>query len=1544
MNTVKAKSIRVLLTSLLATLGLGLGNAHAVTCYVDPAGTYIEAENYTSLTDGSGPGIFRVQSTEPYANGNSYLFSDRGSTNEPPENQRANYQVLFNTTGTYYVWIRGFALNGSSDSVFVGLDGTYVGAINENGYWYQWVYSKTTQMGVNTINVASTGTHTLNVWVREGNHKLDGIYVTTNSGNLPGGIFPSGPTHFPDGAKILDPKTCKTDAVAPSQITNLAIGTTTNESIQLTWTAPGDDGNVGTATSYEIRYLTDQAVIPQNWAAATTLTGLPAPQVAGTNQSYTAYLPSNGTYYFAIRANDEEANQGAVSNSVNTTIGLDGGPPNTVSNLATGGKTDATVQLTWSAPGDSGTVGRATAYDIRYRTGGAVSDANWATATQVPNEPAPQAYGATESFWVTDLNPSTTYYFGLKAVDEVSNWSALSNSPSTNTDLVDSTPPAATTDLATTTPSSQISVTLTWTAPGDSTNTGTATSYDVRYSTSTITTGNWASATQASGEPAPQLAGNTEVFTVSGLAPGTTYYFALKTSDEVPNISGLSNVVSKATLNVGSAGVMKVHPSGAATGDTTSSYSGGTAATAMDTKDNDSSYARLNKDSTNTTRAALDDPVGVGSIISVRIRAYIRDADGSSSDNLRIGLKIGGVDYWGSTIFNISNSYALYSGTQYYTNPNSGAAWTWANINSLEANVQKLTNNGEHRITELWAEIEYSETDTTAPAAVSNLSVANVTNSTARLTWTEPGDDGSSGVAKLFDIRYSTSPVNDANWATRTQVVGEPIPTNPGGGAQYTVTALTPLTIYYFAIRTRDEVPNISALSNVASTTTLEAVPPSTISNLAAVTTGEGSVQLSWTAPGDDGMVGTATSYDIRYQTGSAINDTNWGTATVVASPPAPLAPGNSQNFTVTGLYQNTTYYFAIKTADEVPNSAGASNSPSATTIADVIPPADIANLTILDITSNLAVIRWTAPGDNGNTGTATTYDIRYYTSPITSNNWISAFHASGEPAPAVAGTVQQMTVAGLIPNRTYYFAMTTDDEVPNKSNISNQPTALTEATDTRVPSAITNLAVITSLPSQTATFLKWTAPGDDGAIGTATTYDIRYSTATITSGNWATATQATSEPTPLIAGTQQTFKVQGLQPATLYYFAIKTIDDNNNTSELSNVVSYTTVASGNGGNLAIYPSGAATGNSAGFTGTVATALDTNDGNTSYGSLSNSSTQKLMMDFDNPAAGTTIRSVQVTVIMRESSSRTNDQVKIGLKTNGVEFYGPILNNISTTTWETKSSPLYATNPQTGAAWSWTDVNNLIGLVANVNGSGSYRVTQMFASVVYGSMARPLETGWNMLSIPTNLATEDDFEVLFSSDLGQQPSVYEWVSARDPAHFTGAYQVAGSVLPGIAENGSTLGAIRGFGYWMYSNDGKDMIDDEFNGEDMAECDPVNFPGVLCVDVTLQVGGNMIGNPYLVNKDMLNSAHMKVCNATLTPGCTNASDWKPYWSVSNPDNAVQNVWLDNIIYYYTPSTSQYDVTQSTTDGTMVLEAWKAYWLRVETGGTIKLRFYR
>jgi uncharacterized delta-60 repeat protein len=110
----------------------------------------------------------------------------------------------------------------------------------------------------------------------------------------------------------------------------------------------------------------------------------------------------------------------------------------------------------------------------------------------------------------------------------------------------DTTPPGGVTTLTAGSPTAN-SVPLTWTAPGDDVNTWTAMTYDIRYGTVAMSEANWGSATQAVGEPAPLPAGSAQSFTVTGLACSTLYYFALKTADEVPNWSALSNVVSQAT-------------------------------------------------------------------------------------------------------------------------------------------------------------------------------------------------------------------------------------------------------------------------------------------------------------------------------------------------------------------------------------------------------------------------------------------------------------------------------------------------------------------------------------------------------------------------------------------------------------------------------------------------------------------------------------------------------------------------------------------------------------------------------------------------------------------------------------------------------------------------------------------------------------------------------------------------------------------------------------------------------------------------------------
>ncbi len=86
---------------------------------------------------------------------------------------------------------------------------------------------------------------------------------------------------------------------------------------------------------------------------------------------------------------------------------------------------------------------------------------------------------------------------------------------------------------------------------------------------------------------------------------------------------------------------------------------------------------------------------------------------------------------------------------------------------------------------------------------------------------------------------------------------------------------------------------------------------------------------------------------------------------------------------------------------------------------------------------------------------------------------------------------------------------------------------------------------------------LAWTAPGDDGSYGRASSYDVRWSTAPITDANFSTANAVPGPPAPTDAGTRQRLVVRGLTRGTTYYFALKTTDDAGNVSPLSNVVKW---------------------------------------------------------------------------------------------------------------------------------------------------------------------------------------------------------------------------------------------------------------------------------------------------------------------------------------------------------------------------------------------------
>lgn len=88
---------------------------------------------------------------------------------------------------------------------------------------------------------------------------------------------------------------------------------------------------------------------------------------------------------------------------------------------------------------------------------------------------------------------------------------------------------------------------------------------------------------------------------------------------------------------------------------------------------------------------------------------------------------------------------------------------------------------------------------------------------------------------------------------------------------------------------------------------------------------------------------------------------------------------------------------------------------------------------------------------------------------------------------------------------------------------------------------------------------LYWTAPGDDGTVGTAASYDVRWSLNPITPANWGSATPVTGEPTPAVFGTTQSMVLTGLASKTVHFVAMTAADSAGNISAISNVISFTT-------------------------------------------------------------------------------------------------------------------------------------------------------------------------------------------------------------------------------------------------------------------------------------------------------------------------------------------------------------------------------------------------
>ncbi|EKJ88751.1 fibronectin type III domain protein [Leptospira meyeri serovar Hardjo str. Went 5] len=234
--------------------------------------------------------------------------------------------------------------------------------------------------------------------------------------------------------------------------------------------------------------------------------------------------------------------------------------------------------------------------------------------------------------------------------------------------------------------------------------------------------------------------------------------------------------------------------------------------------------------------------------------------------------------------------------------------------------------------------------DTVPPNNITTLTATAMSTTKVRLRWQAPGNDGPFGKVSAYEIRRSANNIDtDAKCSQASTIFHTLTPKNAGTVEIWDANGHAPNTTYFYCIRAYDHNGNRNewASSNVSATTyaVSDTVRPADVTTLTATAMTNESIQLSWTAVGDDGNTGNATSYEIR-RSASVINtDADCDNSHEVTNSISSIPVGTNINFLATQLSADTRYYFCVRAYDEVGNKSRWNGVVSATTMLGNLPP-----------------------------------------------------------------------------------------------------------------------------------------------------------------------------------------------------------------------------------------------------------------------------------------------------------------------------------------------------------------------------------------------------------------------------------------------------------------------------------------------------------------------------------------------------------------------------------------------------------------------------
>ncbi len=123
-------------------------------------------------------------------------------------------------------------------------------------------------------------------------------------------------TRVLSGGRLNVANAVEQDTIAPNAVHIAAAEAVSRSSVSLVWTAAGDDGEEGVASSYEVRYANEPIVSEDAWQAATrAVVSRTFDAETNTWTAVIAGLPLNYAGHAAVRAYDNVGNIGAISGS-----------------------------------------------------------------------------------------------------------------------------------------------------------------------------------------------------------------------------------------------------------------------------------------------------------------------------------------------------------------------------------------------------------------------------------------------------------------------------------------------------------------------------------------------------------------------------------------------------------------------------------------------------------------------------------------------------------------------------------------------------------------------------------------------------------------------------------------------------------------------------------------------------------------------------------------------------------------------------------------------------------------------------------------------------------------------------------------------------------------------------------------------------------------------------------------------------------------------------------------------------------------------------